>query len=1179
MASTSSVIEFKPGLPGLSYEDLFRHDGLEKLDRGFLERLAQCAPSCHGQLLAYRAGSALSSLQVSELLLAAGPVLEEFLGELFNIHDTLDRSRLQTLAHDPVFAFKKLFVQRRARRRLLAKDEIQPFSELDAELERALRQAGLNDTDRELAIAQWGKQLLADPQLNQDAIELLTRWCIQAIKTTEGQARVHDWVSFRLPQGIDYARLVPVVPVAADPVGRLEGLKKDRRRRDGFGLTDLRMQPRQVQNEIHYCIYCHDHDGDFCSKGFPEKKGEPERGLKVNPLGVALTGCPLDQKISEMHVMKRDGHTIAALAMITVDNPLCAATGHRICNDCMKACIYQKQDPVNIPQAETGILTDVLSLPWGVEIYDLLIRWNPLRQHQWLPKPYNGLKVLIAGMGPAGFTLAHHMLMEGFAVVGIEGLKIEPLPQALLQHPIRDYSALEEPLDTRAMAGFGGVAEYGITNRWDKNFLKLIYLSLVRRPRFQVFGGVRFGGTLTVEDAWHLGFDHVAIAIGAGLPQALPVPGSLAPGMRQANDFLMALQLTGAAKAASLANLQVRLPAVIVGGGLTGIDTATEVGAYYIAQTEKMLERYELLCNSLGEDVVRSGLDEGGRVILDELVAHGRLVRAERARASATQTRPDFEKLLRAWGGITVAYRRGMNESPAYTRNHEEIIKALEEGIYYAEGLDPKEAQTDRYGQVEALRCRQLSRNADGSWEDTGEEISVPARSILVATGARPNVAYEFEHRGHFAKEHGHYRTYHDAGDHLTAVPVAAHCKVDDFGPFTSYEVDNRRVSFLGDTHPVFHGSVVKAVASGKRTYPKILAAMGGRAGQRGDDQEYKRFRGQLDELLTTRVEKVERLAKTVVELTVRAPMAARRFRPGQFFRLQNFEAHASMVDGTRMQSEALALYGAKVDKDRGTVSVVVIEKGASSRLVAMLEPGDPVTLMGPTGVRATIPEGNETVMIVGGVLGVAYLRSVGTALRSAGNRVFYVAAFPTAGDVICRDEAEDAADCILWVTERGDPPAPRRPQDLAASGDLVETLVRYASGSLGGTNGAPPVQLEDVDRLLIIGSSCLVRRLRDARDQELGKFLAKRPQTVASIGTPMQCMLKGVCSQCLQWQIDPHTGRRTKAVFACSWQDQPVDIVDLDNLDERLSQNRVQEYLTGLWLDHLVSKNKLQRA
>ncbi len=222
-----------------------------------------------------------------------------------------------------------------------------------------------------------------------------------------------------------------------------------------------------------------------------------------------------------------------------------------------------------------------------MEIYDLLTRWNPLRQKQWVMKPYNGLKVMIAGMGPAGFTLAHHLLLEGFAVVGFDGLKIEPLPEKLIKEPIYHFDDLRESLDERFMAGFGGVAEYGITVRWDKNFLKLIYISLMRRPHFQVFGSVRFGGTVTVEDAWEMGFDHFVVAVGAGLPKALSIPGSLAPGMRQANDFLMALQFGNAAKSSSLTNLQIRLPAVVIGGGLTGVDTATEVQAYYITPGRK----------------------------------------------------------------------------------------------------------------------------------------------------------------------------------------------------------------------------------------------------------------------------------------------------------------------------------------------------------------------------------------------------------------------------------------------------------------------------------------------------------------------------------------------------------------------------------------------------------------
>ena len=117
---------------------------------------------------------------------------------------------------------------------------------------------------------------------------------------------------------------------------------------------------------------------------------------------------------------------------------------------------------------------------------------------------------------------------------------------------IRDVTELYENLDDRIMAGFGGVAEYGITVRWNKNFLKVIRLLLERRRQFAMYGGVRFGGTLTVEDAWTYGFDHIALCAGAGKPTQIKMPNSLARGVRMASDFLMALQLTGAAKQASI---------------------------------------------------------------------------------------------------------------------------------------------------------------------------------------------------------------------------------------------------------------------------------------------------------------------------------------------------------------------------------------------------------------------------------------------------------------------------------------------------------------------------------------------------------------------------------------------------------------------------------------------------
>ena len=1162
------MTELKLGF-GLRFADLFSVDGLTRLDDEYLRRLAAADAQLHARLLDYRAGAALNPIALSELLLACAPSLEVLIAELFGIEAAVSAAQAATLAHDPVFAFKKLIVQRRARRRLSTQGDIEPFAELDVWLTDQLGADASATTDRELAVARFAGTLLGDVDTHADALERLTRWAVRALTTPEGKAATAGWVSFKLPQPSDPKRLVPVQIVAGTP--KVEGEPRLRRLREGFRLTDRRMSARAVQSEVHYCIYCHDHDGDFCSKGFPQKKGAPEYGFKVDALGSILTGCPLDEKISEMDALKRDGRTIAALAVAMVDNPMVPATGHRICNDCMKGCIYQKQDPVNVPQIETGVLTDVLALPWGVEIYDLLTKWNPLRPRQWLPQAYSGRKVLIAGMGPAGFTLAHHLLMEGCAVVGIDGLKIEPLPPALLSEPIRRYDDLREELDARVMAGFGGVAEYGITVRWDKNFLTLIHLTLARRPYFQVFGGTRLGGTLTLADAWALGFHHVSIATGAGLQRALSIENSLARGMRQAVDFLMALQLTGAAKSSSLTNLQVRLPAVVIGGGLTGIDTATEVQAYYIRQVEKIAARYDRLRQVFGEARVREHLDEESLGILHEFLAHARAIAEERGRAAAAGEAPRLTDLIRSWGGVTVIYRRAMNQSPAYLRNHEEIVKALEEGIFYADALDPQRAVLDRFGHVTALVCRRQRCDEAGLWHATEEEVELPARAIFVAAGSTPNTIYEREYPGTFAMQGTHFAPHARANGDLASVPVALHPKEPVFGPFTSYRNGDRRVSFVGDTHPVFHGTVVKAIASGMRAYPQIVASLPQVA---ADD--YAAFSERMHTLLQPRVEAVIRHSPTVVEVRVRAPMAARNFAPGQFFRLQNYERQAPLIENTRLQTEALALTGAGVDKDTGCISLMVVEVGASSRLCATLRPGEPIVLMGPTGIPTEITR-DGVVLVIGGRRGAAVMRTLGPALRAAGNRVLYVAGFQTADEVYCQDDLERAADVIVWCTAAGTAVTPRRADDRARSGDFMQILLAYAAGDLHG--GTPPIPLSAVDRVLIIGTNRLVRMVRDARIGALREFLSPTATVTASVGSPMQCMLKGVCSQCLQWHIDPATGQRTRAIFSCSRQDQPLDVVDLDNLDARLAQNQLQERLTSLWLDYLFAHNDIARV
>jgi len=1140
-------------LKQFDFKDLFTAEGLDQLDKRFLAALLQIDPALAEQLKKYRGGPLHSPQEISELIIACAPILEKFIAELFQIESAVAKLYQATHHHDPIFQFKDYYVHH-AKRLMKSVTDVSKFHELNDWLDKNIEK---ND-DRELAVATLGIYFLSDTEKYKSNIEKLIHWCVLAQQSPDGQQIIKNWRSFRIPAKKHFENLVPMVPVENDPFGRFEGPAETRRERDGFKLTDPRMQLREVLDEIHYCVYCHKNDGDFCSKGFPVKKNNPELGLKINPAGDLLTGCPLEEKISEMHTVKKFGFGIGALAIITIDNPMCAVTGHRICNDCMKACIYQKQDPVNIPEIETRVLTDVLDLPWGIEIYDLLIRWNPLRQTQFVQKPYNHSKIAVLGMGPAGFTLAHHLLMEGCAVVGFEGLKIEPLPAHFISDPIYSFNDFKESLDDRIMSGFGGVAEYGITVRWDKNFLKLIYMSLMRRSHFQLFGNVRFGGTMTVEDAWDLGFDHIAIAVGAGLSRELHVPNSLAPGMRQANDFLMALQLTGAIKKSSLTNLQVRLPAVVIGGGLTGIDTATEVQAYYITQVEKIHQRYHILKSELGEQALRAHFDAQSLLILDEYLSHAEKIIAEREKAAASNRKPHLNQLIREWGGVTVAYRKSIQESPAYQRNHEEVIKALEEGIYYAEGLEPVSVVLDEYGYSSAINCRGRVQDEFGEWMYSSEEQTLPAKSIFVATGAKPNIAYEFEHRGTFHRVDNAYQSYTDDSGALNPAENHAHVKTESFGIFTSYDIDSRRVSFLGDTHPVFHGSVVKAIASAKRGYPKIMQTLESNSRYISDQKpsvsecetpqtlhttDYAQFCKKIATLFQSSITSLTRHTKNIIEITIYSPMMAKQFKPGQFFRIQNYESLASLMSETRLQTEAISALGIFNPVKPDQLSFYIIEDGASTKLVSTFEVGQPIALMGPTGAKARIPDAPQSILILGDLKAIIYLLSVGPALKAAGHTIYFIA-HAKSDELFVLDRIKAMTNEIYFCDEEN---------------KIINQMHK--------------IPLNTIKNITVIGSSSLLKTIQHARNTVLKNQLNEHVQFTASVYGPMQCMLKGVCAQCLQWQIDPDTGRRTKAVYACSWQHQPLEIIDINHIDERLGQNKMQEILTDLWLSKITPK------
>ena len=1202
------------GIAGFSFADLFSPYGLRRLYDAWLAQLESGDAALAQRYLAYQGGQELGPEALSTLLTDVAPSVSRFLVQLFpQIRPHTERIAQTTARELVLFRFKDEFVKRRSWKRRLQPEELAAARESG---EALLDRLGLEPArrDDELAVAEVACALLdvetaakkevsltdnSQYLLAQKDCDTLGDWLVAR---KEELHKLH-WLSIHFPHPLDHQHLVPLRRPDPKLPELFVGHAHKLRNRDGFKLTDRRMSAREILDQVDYCMYCHDRDKDSCSKGMRDKAG----GLKQNPLGIPLAGCPLHEKISEMHVLRRQGDSLGGLALVCLDNPMCPGTGHRICNDCMKGCIFQKQEPVNIPQIETSVLTDVLNLPYGLEIYGLLTRWNPLNVRRPYPLPYSGRNVLVVGLGPAGYTLAHHLLREGFGVIAIDGLKLEPLPPELqgdllngrTPQAVREWSSLERELDERVLAGFGGVSEYGITVRWDKNFLTLLYLTLARQPHLRLYGGVRLGGTLTLEDAWALGVDHVAIAAGAGKPTLIDIENNLCRGIRKASDFLMALQLTGAGKRDSLANLQIRLPAIVIGGGLTAIDTATELLAYYIVQVEKTLARWEALLDkpatelnvldsqslrAAREQKLLSAFDTEEREILQEQLEHGRAVRAERQKARQEGREPAFTPLLQSWGGVSLVYRKSLIDSPAYRLNHEEVEKSLEEGVHYIEHMAPKAALTDQYGALRAMTFERQKVEA-GKWTATGEMIELPARTVCVAAGTSPNTIYEKEHPGTFALGRGGFFAPHEVvrdGDTLRVQPAAG-------GFFTSYLRDGHVVSYYGDNNPKYAGSVVKAMASAKDGYPHVAALYprdiaAAEHEVRTHDQPspaqlernkaWAALRRQLDEDLLATVVRVERLTPTIVDVTVRAPLAARKFQPGQFYRLQNLENLSPMVEGTSMAMEGLALTGAWTDPSAGLLSLIVLEMGGSSRLCAALRPGEPVVVMGPTGTPTEIPH-DEHVCLVGGGLGNAVLFSIARALKERNCKVLYFAGYKKPEDVFKQDEIEAATDQVIWSCDSPPPPdsplRPRRPQDSLFVGNIVQAMLAYAEGRLGEQR----VPMDKVARIIAIGSDRMMNAVGKARHSVLRPYLNSQHVAIASINSPMQCMMKEVCAQCLQKHKDPVTGIET-VVFSCFNQDQALDQVNFDNLAARLRQNSTQEKITTLWLERLLPKLNL---
>ena len=85
-------------------------------------------------------------------------------------------------------------------------------------------------------------------------------------------------------------------------------------------------------------------------------------------------------------------------------------------------------------------------------------------------------------------------------------------------------------------------------------------------------------------------------------------------------------------------------------------------------------------------------------------------------------------------------------------------------------------------------------------------------------------------------------------------------------------------------------------------------------------------------------------------------------------------------------------------------------------------------------------------------------------------------------------------------------------------------------------------------------------------------EVLKAAPIAITSLNSPMQCMLKAVCSQCLQKR--KNNRGEDEYFYACAEQDQNMDRFDFDHLKNRCAQNSLMEKVTKFWINFLEQKS-----
>ena len=285
-----------------------------------------------------------------------------------------------------------------------------------------------------------------------------------------------------------------------------------------------------------------------------------------------VQGCPVGIDIPSFIKRIEVGQILDAAKVLKETSALPAVCG-RVCpqeKQCEALCIHKKmkKEPVAIGYLER-FAADFERESGQISVPEV--------------KQRNGIKIAVAGSGPAGLSFAGDMAKYGYDVTVFEAL-----------HEI------------------GGVLKYGIPEFRLPNAVIDVEIDTLRKTGVKFVTNCIVGKTISIEDLKRDGFRAIFVASGAGLPNFMHIKGENYNGVMSSNEYLTRINLMGAArdKDSDTPVLSGRTVAVI-GGGNTAMDsvrTALRVGAkramiVYRRSEEEMPARLEEIKHAKEEGV------------------------------------------------------------------------------------------------------------------------------------------------------------------------------------------------------------------------------------------------------------------------------------------------------------------------------------------------------------------------------------------------------------------------------------------------------------------------------------------------------------------------------------------------------------------------------------------------